>query len=221
MFIDLKMVIDIALKLSCLEIDRIHLTSKCCKIKGNASKKGSDLKGSSRSGRIKEATCISDNPSIEKTRSTYRKFKIQFLSKKCNQLTGRARLNIDPEQIPISIVIWMVVDLDQEITLCTALVIDAGSIGRITDNHQSSIIILIADSIHLSKPSQGRFIIASCQDPLLREVRTQEIPQAHLATNRIRIRILMTVDNNRVISLNFFKNFIHYVHTLPHFLCQF
>ena len=81
MFIDLKMVIDIALKLSCLEVDRIHLTSKCCKIKGNASKSCSDLKGPSRSSRIKEATCIADNPSTEKTRSTYRKFEIQFLSK--------------------------------------------------------------------------------------------------------------------------------------------
>ena len=90
MFIDLKMVIDIALKLSCFEIDRIHLPSKCCKIKGNTSKIGSDLKGPSRSGRIKEATCIADNPSIEETRSTNGKFKIYFLSKKCNQLTGRA-----------------------------------------------------------------------------------------------------------------------------------
>ncbi len=53
------MVIDIALKLSCLKADRIHLTSKRCKIEGNAAKGLAISKV--RSSRIKEATSIADN----------------------------------------------------------------------------------------------------------------------------------------------------------------
>lgn len=68
MFIDLEMIIDIALQLSGFEIDRIHLTSKCCKIKGDTSKEGSKLKSPSRSGWVKEAPSIADNPNKGESR---------------------------------------------------------------------------------------------------------------------------------------------------------
>lgn len=62
------MAADIALKLSCFEIDRIHLTSK--RQNQRTLKIGSDLKLSRSSRWIQRKDLNSDNPSIEDAQKT-------------------------------------------------------------------------------------------------------------------------------------------------------
>ena len=62
---------------------------------------------------------------------------------RCDHLAAGDAVLLHPEKARVGVAVGVVVDLDQEITIRIALVIDAGSIGRITDNDQGIFILFI------------------------------------------------------------------------------